>query len=120
MSKNLKISLCLSKLKNAVILETKRHNIKCIVIPIEENSIYVSEKGLAYLNMYANAYSEPKEDGTTHEIVGIMSEKEKKKRSYFRPQKKRIIGYVKTVRNGFTIQENSDVVKIQKETDEKD
>jgi hypothetical protein len=47
--KNYKVSICLSKFKNTVILDTKRKKVKCIVIPIEENDIFISKKGACYI-----------------------------------------------------------------------
>lgn len=106
--KNYKVSICLSKFKNAVILDTKRKKVKCIVIPIEENNIFISKKGLAYLNLYANPYEIVEEDGYTHELVLAKRQNKSPYKS-----KKKIMGYMsENDRYQFVVKKESDIIKM--------
>lgn len=105
--KNYNISICLSKFKNTVILDTKRRKVKCIVIPIEENSIFISKNGLAYMNLYANPYEFLDENERTHELVLVQ----KNTKSPYKPKKK-IMGYISKSKNSFVVKKNSDVIKM--------
>lgn len=66
---SLSISIDLTKLENAVVkpLKGKSGMIDCVIIPIEQNNIFVSNKGSAYLDLVANKMSSVKY-GQTHII----------------------------------------------------
>ena len=64
---NFNMKLDLSKLKNACVKELKGKSgeIKCLIIPIDENSLYVSEKtGSIYLDCECKEVQNPKYDQT--------------------------------------------------------
>lgn len=70
---HLSINLNLLKLRNAAIttLKGKTASKRCLVIPIEDNELFVSEKGV-YLGLTAFE-SEKLKDGKTHMVKQAMS-----------------------------------------------
>lgn len=67
MSTNLKISLNLKKLKNVGVMDVKGREStqRCIVIPIEANNIFISDKG-AYLDIVGFEMKNPGDKKETH------------------------------------------------------
>lgn len=64
---NFNLKLDLSKLKNACIKDLKGKNgqIKCLIIPIDDNNLYVSEKtGSVYLDCTCTELQTPKYEQT--------------------------------------------------------
>lgn len=64
---NFNMKLDLSKLKNACVKELKGKSgeIRCLIIPIDENNLYVSEKtGSIYLDCECKEVQNPKYDQT--------------------------------------------------------
>lgn len=64
---NFNMKLDLSKLKNACVKELKGMSggIRCLIIPIDENNLYVSEKtGSVYLDCECKEVQNPKYDQT--------------------------------------------------------
>lgn len=75
--KNYNVKLNLTKLNNAYtsVVNTPSGNKMCVIIPVEENNIFLSQKGSAYLNMVAQETREVKFDQTHQIKVTIPADK---------------------------------------------
>jgi hypothetical protein len=70
MSGNISSKVNLASLKNATILKMGKSQIDCIIIPIEQNHLYKSEKGAVYLDMQGFPLKTKREGSKdTHMIV---------------------------------------------------
>jgi hypothetical protein len=86
MDNTVSIKINLAQLKHALMTTPK--GTKCIVIPIDENSLFESEKGNVYLDLIAFKLKEAEEDRThlikqsfSKEVRDKMTEEEKMKQS---------------------------------------
>ena len=71
---NFNIKIDLKKLRNAECLDNVNGKGKCIVIPVEDNEIFLSERGAAYLQLNAREMKQQKY-GQTHFIKWQASKK---------------------------------------------
>lgn len=69
---NYKVKLDLAKLCNTQVVEVQGK--KCVVIPVDDNGIFLSQKGGIYLDLIARENAEPKY-GQTHYIKRNVSKK---------------------------------------------
>ena len=69
---NYKVKLDLAKLCNAQVVDVQGK--KCVVIPVDDNGIFLSQKGGIYLDLVARENTEPKY-GQTHYIKRNVSKK---------------------------------------------
>ncbi|MGN1155432.1 MAG: hypothetical protein ACI4TK_04585, partial [Agathobacter sp.] len=91
---NFDINLDLLKFKNSALLDLQRNGtpVKCIVIPIEENSLFVGKDGKSvYANFRAMAMQSQNKYGNTHyvklslskEAYKALSDDEKKNQPFY-------------------------------------
>lgn len=69
---NFKVKLDFSKLCGVQVVDVQGR--KCVVIPVNDNSIFLSQKGGIYLDLLAKENAEPKY-GQTHFIKRSVSKK---------------------------------------------
>lgn len=69
---NYKVKLDLAKLCNAQVVDVQGR--KCVVIPVDDNGIFLSQRGSIYLDLVARENAEPKY-GQTHYIKRNVSKK---------------------------------------------
>lgn len=69
---NFKVKLDLSKMCGVQVVDVQGR--KCVVIPVADNSIFLSQKGGIYLDLLAKENAEPKY-GQTHFIKRSVSKK---------------------------------------------
>lgn len=77
MEENFLISINLLRLRNASIKGVKNKDgkvVKCVIIPIEKNNIFISEKSGAYIGF--TAYAKKDWDKGTHEVKKTLSKDE--------------------------------------------
>lgn len=78
MNYNLKLDLAkLNKVGVANITGKSGNKIKCVVIPVEENNIFLSEKGGIYMDLACFALKEEKY-GQSHLVKPSLSEEQRK------------------------------------------
>jgi len=67
---NISTKLNLAGLKNAAIIKSgKNKDVDCILIPIEQNHLFKSEKGAVYLDLQGFEYKNPKEGSKDTHLV---------------------------------------------------
>ena len=93
---NLIIKLNLNNLKNVFVKDFvgKTETKKCLCIPIDENDLFVSEKGGIYLDLLAWTNNKLK-DGKTHLIKQSFSKKKREKMTSDEINSQPIIGDIK-------------------------
>lgn len=100
MEKHYGVKLDLAKLNKvaAVNLKGKNgNNVKCVVIPVEENNIFISDKGGIYLDLTAIAMK--KENyGQTHLIKRDIPKEEREKMTEEELKNQPIIGALKPLK----------------------
>lgn len=75
---NIQSKINLAALKNAAIIKSgKNKDVDCLIIPIEQNNLFVSDKGAVYLDLYGFENKEVGKYGDTHMIKQSLS-KEKR------------------------------------------
>lgn len=84
---NISTKINLGALKNATILKMGKTQLDCIVIPIDQNHLYKTDKGAVYLDLVGFEINNPKPDQKdTHlvkqsfskDILAKMTDEEKK------------------------------------------
>lgn len=84
---NISTKINLAALKNATILKMDKTQLDCIIIPIEQNHLYKSDKGAVYLDLVGFELNNPKQDQKdTHlvkqslpkDVLSKLSDEEKK------------------------------------------
>lgn len=90
---NISVKINLAAFKNATILELGKNKTPCIVIPIEQNHFFQSEKGAIYLDMQAFPLKAPKADSKdTHLVVQSLPKAVRDKQTEAEKKENKILG----------------------------
>ena len=97
---NLVVKLQLNSLKNVFVkdFQGKTETKRCICIPIDDNDLFISEKGSVYLDLLAWENNKLK-DGKTHLVKQSISKKRREWMSDDELKSQPILGDVKPLEN---------------------
>lgn len=85
------VSVYLNRLTNATLQDFNGK--KCMVIPIEDNNIYISDKGTVMLSMFMEKLNTPNDYGKTHFLRRKVTKAELSSMTVEQKNKLPILGY---------------------------